>query len=120
MGWASHVIFPIPQRIILQNATGSEFFFPTRNAWSASRAAFWKSVSKTSWKDTDTVTLPSEAVRRERVRETRVRAEETKRHHRDAASRELATELDRLIKFFSYFTYEVTPDITGTSLSLIS
>ncbi len=27
MGWASHVIFPIPQRIILQNATGPENLF---------------------------------------------------------------------------------------------
>ena len=35
----------IPQRIILQNATGSENLFLTRNAWCASRGAFWKSVS---------------------------------------------------------------------------
>ena len=54
MGWASHVILPIPQRIILQNATGSENLFLTRNAWCASpsRDAFWKSVSTciTWWK----------------------------------------------------------------------
>ncbi len=35
----------IPQRIVLQNATGSENFFLTRNASCASRGAFWKSVS---------------------------------------------------------------------------
>ena len=34
----------IPQRIVLQNATGSKNFFLTSNAWCASRDAFWKLV----------------------------------------------------------------------------
>ena len=43
----------IAHRIILQNATGSENLFLTRNAWCASRAAFWKSVSPCHDPDTE-------------------------------------------------------------------
>ncbi len=46
VGLSRDISDPGPQRIILQNATGpgSENLFLTRNAWCASRDAFWKSV----------------------------------------------------------------------------